>query len=182
MFQRLQHTSTRPLSTEEGERARLQVLNYYQQNQQALRTIHSAEFPVQIDREAYVLRGKVDLVIKGEQGFEVIDFKTQRRPTEDAGHLARYQQQLQLYAYALQHHLDGPPRRLWLYWTAEEKRADALMEVPCEREEITQVVASVDELAEKIQQKHFDVKMPPASTVCQMCDLRHLCKKEGTLR
>lgn len=182
MFQRLQHTSTRPLSTGEGARAKRQVLNYYQQNQQTLCTIHSAEFPVQIDREAYVLRGKVDLVINGEQGFEVIDFKTQRRPTEDAGHLARYQQQLQLYAYALQHHLGQSPQRLWLYWTAEERRADALMEVSCDRDEIEQVVAGVDELAEKIQQKQFDVKTLPSPSICQMCDLRHLCKKEGTLQ
>ncbi|MGH2479689.1 MAG: PD-(D/E)XK nuclease family protein, partial [Ktedonobacteraceae bacterium] len=161
MSLRLQHISTRPISAEEKEQAKRQVLNYYQQNQQALRTIHAAEFPVQIDRDTYVLRGKVDLLIKGEQGLEVIDFKTQRRPAEDAMHLARYQQQLQLYASALQHHLGESPRRLWLYWTAEERRANALMEVSCDRDEIKQVIASVDKLAEKIQQKDFDIRTPP---------------------
>lgn len=182
MSLRLQHTSTRPISAEERERAKQHVLNYYQQNQRAMRAIHSAEFPVQIDREAYVLRGKVDLLVKGEQGLEVIDFKTQRRPAEDAEYLTFYQQQLQLYAYALQKHLGQSPQRLWLYWTAEERRADALMEVSCDQGEIEQVVASVDRLAEKIQQKHFDVKTPPAPTVCQTCDIRRFCKKEGDIR
>lgn len=179
MSLRLQHTSTRPISAEESERARRQVLNYYQQNQREMRNIHAAEFPVQINRDAYVLHGKIDLLVKGEQGLEVIDFKTQRRPPEDAAYLAFYQQQLQLYAYALQHHFGESPQRLWLYWTAEERRADALMEVSYDRDEIEQVVAGLDELVEKIQQKHFDVKTPPAPSICNACDIRHFCKKEG---
>lgn len=182
MAMRLLYTSTHPISVAEKEQAWQQVLNYYQQNQQALRAIHAAEFPVQIDRDTYVLRGKVDLLIKGEQGLEVIDFKTQRRPVGDAASLVSYQQQLQLYAYALQHHHGKSPQRLWLYWTAEEQRADALMEVPCDRNKIQQVITSVDEIAEKIQQKHFEVKTLPAPTVCQTCDIRHFCKKEGALR
>lgn len=56
------------------------------------------------------------------------------------------------------------------------------MEVSCDQDEIEQVVADVDDLAEKIQQKHFDVKVRPAPTVCQRCDIRHLCWKDGTLR
>jgi len=179
---RLQHTSTWLISAGEREQAWRQVLNYYQQNQQALRAIHSAEFPVQIDRDTYVLRGKVDLLVKGEQGLEVIDFKTRRRPAEDTAYLASYQQQLQLYSYALQKHLGQSPQRLWLYWTAEERLADALMEVPCDKEKIEQVVASVDKLAEKIQQKDFAVKTPPISSTCQTCDIRYFCKKEGILR
>ena len=179
MYARLQHTSTRAISAEEKEQARRQVLNYYQQNQREMRTIHAAEFPVQINRDTYVLRGKVDLLVKGEQGLEVIDFKTQRSPAEDAERLTFYQQQLQLYAYALQNHLGQLPQRLWLYWTAEEQRANALMEVSCDQAEIEQVVISVDELAEKIQQKHFDVKVPPAPTVCSIRDIRCFCKKEG---
>ncbi len=182
LSRRLQHTSARPLATGEEERARRQVLNYYQQNQQVLSAIHAAEFPVQIDRDAYVLRGKIDLLVNGKQGLEVIDFKTQPRPTEDAAYLASYRQQIQLYAYALPRHLGQSPRRLWLYWTAEERRANALMEVSCDQDEIEQVVADVDDLAEKIQQKHFDVKVRPAFTVCQRCDIRHLCWKDGTLR
>jgi DNA helicase-2/ATP-dependent DNA helicase PcrA len=178
----LQHISARPLATGEEERARRQVLNYYQQNQQVLSAIHAAEFPVQIDRDAYVLRGKIDLLVNGKQGWEVIDFKTQSRPAEGAAYLASYRQQIQLYASALLHHLGQSPRRLWLYWTAEERRANALMEVSCDQDEIEQVVADVDDLAEEIQQKHFDVKVRPASTICQKCDIRHLCWKDGTLR
>lgn len=182
MFLRVQQTSARPILEEESERAWRQVLRYYQQNQQILNAIHAAEFPVQIDRDAYVLRGKVDLLVNGKQGLEVIDFKTQPRPTEDSAHLAAYRQQLQLYAYALPRHLGQSPRRLWLYWTAEEQRANALMEISCDQDEIEQVVTDVDNLAEKIRLEQFDVKTRPEPTVCQRCDIRHLCKKEGILR
>jgi len=182
LSQRLQRTSARPLSMEEEGRAWRQVLNYYQQNRQVLSTIHAAEFPVQIDRDTYVLRGKIDLLVNGKQGLEIIDFKTQPRPAEDAAYLAAYRQQLQLYAYALPRHLGQSPRRLWLYWTAEERRENALMEISSDQDEIAQVVSDVDNLAEKIQQKHFDVKVQPEPTICQRCDIRHLCKKEGILQ
>ncbi len=129
-----------------------------------------------------MLRGKVDLLINGEQGLEVIDFKAQRRPAGDTLYLAAYQQQIQLYAYALQGHLGRAPHRLWLYWTAEERRTDALMEVPGGRKEVEQVVASIDKLTKKIQQKDFEVKTPPALSVCQGCDIRRFCQKDGTLR
>lgn len=182
LSRRLQHTSVRPLTPQEEERARQQVLNYCQQNQQMLSAIHAAEFPVQIDRDDYVLRGKVDLLVNGKQGLEVIDFKTQPRPTEDSAYLAAYRQQLQLYAYALPRHLGQSPRRLWLYWTAEEQRANALMEISCDQNEIAQVVRKVDNLAEKIRLEQFDVKTRPQPTICQKCDIRHLCKKDGILQ
>ena len=56
------------------------------------------------------------------------------------------------------------------------------MEISSDQDEIAQVVSDVDNLAEKIQQKHFDVKVQPEPTICQRCDIRHLCKKEGILQ
>lgn len=175
-YTRLLHTAKRPVSATEKELAWQQILNYYRQNQQELQNIHAAEFPVQIDRTSYVLRGKIDLLVDGKKGLEVFDFKTQGRPAEDAERLAFYKQQLQLYAYARQRHTGQLPRRLWLYWTAEEQKTKALMEIPYCESEIEEAVSAVDELAEKIHQKRFNVQNPPTS-VCKTCDIRRLCLK-----
>jgi DNA helicase-2/ATP-dependent DNA helicase PcrA len=91
-------------------------------------------------------------------------------------------QQLHLYAYALQKHTGQFPQRLWLYWTAEEQKAKALMEISCDKDEVERVVSSVDELAVKIQQKQFAVEIPPAAAICRACDIRRFCKKEGLIR
>jgi len=103
------------------------------------------------------------------------------RPAEDAPHLTLYRQQLQLYAYALQKQNGQYPERLWLYWTDEARQERAFMEVPCGRDEIEAVIASVDDLATKIQQRQFAVRTTPPSMICQACDIRSLCRKEGIL-
>lgn len=127
------------------------------------------------------MRGKIDLLIEGKSGLEVIDFKTNTRPAADADHLVLYKRQLAFYAYALQQQHGQLPQRLWLYWTAEEKKEDALMGVACDQESVEREIAFVDELAKKIQHKQFHVKTPPRPEVCQRCDIRHLCHKQGII-
>ncbi len=180
-YQQLLRTATHPLSEMEKEQALRQVLNYYQQNQREIQHSRAAEFPVQIDRRAYILRGKVDLLVNGDKGLEVFDFKTHARPDHDSLHLAFYQQQLHLYAHALQKHIGHLPERLWLYWTAEEQKKDALMEVACDKDSMAETVSAVDELVTKMQNKQFEVKIPPSPEICKRCDIRRLCKKEGIL-
>ncbi len=181
IYGQLARTSVHPVTLAEKERAWRQVLNYYQQNQQEIRNIRATEFPVRIDRDTYILRGKVDLLVDGKRGLEVFDFKTHARPTQDFAYLAFYQQQLYLYAYALHKHIGQLPNRLWLYWTAEEQKEDALMEVAYDKDDIEKVVSSVDELVVKIQSKQFEVKVPPGPAICKTCDIRRFCKKEGVI-
>lgn len=181
IYVQLSRTSAQPVALTERERALRQVLHYYQQNQREMQHIHAAEFPVEIDREKYILRGKIDLLVEGESGLEVVDFKTQARPAADAEHLVFYKRQLALYAHALQKRNGQLPRRLWLYWTAEERKEDALMEVACDKESVEREVGFVDELVAKIQNGQFHVQAPPKPEICQKCDIRHLCHKQGII-
>src|SRR6185312_5160155 len=98
----LSRISTPPITSTDKAKALRQVLQYYQQNQQEMQHVHAAEFPVEIDRGPYILRGKIDLLVEQAGGLEVVDFKPQARPAADAEYLSSYKRQLTLYAHALQ--------------------------------------------------------------------------------
>ena len=104
-------------------------MNYFRQNRQELARIQAAEFNVQVEKDDYVLTGKIDLLMEGRGGLDILDFKTSKRPTKNSDALTAYKQQLYLYAHALEKRTGNLPKRLLLYWTAEDSREDALMEI-----------------------------------------------------
>ena len=171
-----------PVSDNEKEKAFEQVLRYFYQSFDALETIQATELSVHMERDKYVLTGKVDVLMKRGDVWEIRDFKTRLLPQDDTTHLSLYKQQLYLYAHALQKRIQQAPLQLSLYWTAEERSADALMSVSYQPEDIQQAVYTVDNIAEKIQQRDFDVVSPPNSGICRVCDVRHLCKRQGIVR
>lgn len=180
-FKFLMCVNMHPINDHEKEQAFCQVLNYFYSNQQELRCLEDTELSFQVEKDTYVLTGKIDLLLKRQNGLEILDFKTRARPENGSARLAFYKQQLCLYAYALQKRTGLFPSRLLIYWTAEESKEDALMEIPYQEEDVKQVICYVDEIAAKIQQQQFAVITPPEPGVCKMCDVRRLCRKEGII-
>ncbi|GCE25559.1 DNA helicase II [Dictyobacter alpinus] len=174
-------TGMTPLDHSAKNKALVQLLRYFDQNQGMLRRIYDAEHSFQIEKEDYILTGKMDLLVEGDQGLEIIDFKTGPRPDKNAALLNNYIQQLYLYAYALERRTQKLPSHLYLYWTAEKNKADALMEIPFHEEDLEQVNRYFDTISSQILTKQFNVGTPPQATVCQSCDIRYLCQKQGII-
>lgn len=174
-------TATSLASGDEGQREKAlhQVLNYVHANQGALKNIAGAEDRFRVEKERYILTGQIDLLLQGKHGLDIMDFKTGKRPEEDTDYLAFYKQQLYLYASALQARTGQAPRHLFLYWTAEEHKKDALMEIPYTPTHIQEANDYVEEIVTHIQQEDFAVQQLPRPGVCRACDVRHLCRKEG---
>ncbi|GHO87337.1 ATP-dependent DNA helicase [Dictyobacter formicarum] len=170
-----------PLDRTSKHKALVQILRYFDQNQALLNQVYDAEYNFQVEKDQYLLTGKMDLLLEGQEGLEIIDFKTGTRPEQDAAILAAYKQQLYLYAHALEHRTRQLPSRLYLYWTAEPARQDAMMEVPFHEENLEQVGSYFDTISHKILNKQFEVVTPPPPSVCQSCDIRYLCTKQGTI-
>jgi len=171
-------TNMRPVDDLEKEQAFHQVLNYFHHSQQWMQSIQATELGVQVEKDDYILKGKIDLIMRGQSGLEILDFKTRARPKNNSPHLTFYKQQLYLYAYALQKRTGQFPQRLFLYWTAERCKEDALMEIPYQEEDMHQALCHVDDIVAKIQQRQFAVITPPAPEICKACDVRRLCRKE----
>ncbi len=179
MYGILQRTSGRVLSQSEQQQAYNHVLNYYQHNRHRLKNIRHAEYAVQIEQANYVVNGKIDVLIEGAEGLEILDFKTSARRSEDSPWFGYYQQQLYFYASALaRKQQDAVLPRLALYWPAEEQPADALVELAYHPDDLRKLADSLHATISQIQQQQFSVLEPPAQTVCQTCDVRSLCRRE----
>jgi len=177
-YQFLLCSSMRPIDENRKEQAFRLVLHYVYSNQQEMRRIEETELSFRVEQDQYVLAGQIDLLLRGQNGLEVLDFKTAPRPENGSALLSFYQQQLYLYAYAIQKRRGQLPSRLLLYWMAEECKEDALMEIPCHEDDVQDTIRYLDNIATKIQQQQFTIITPPGPEICKMCDVRHLCKKE----
>jgi DNA helicase-2/ATP-dependent DNA helicase PcrA len=181
-FQFLCLSDVRPIGPAAKENAFEQVLCYFQQNQDALRRVRETEVDVSLEKDGYILTGKVDLLMGADGRLELLDFKTAERPDPGDPILEVYEKQLCTYAHILEQRHGKRPERLLLYWTAELNRENALMEFSYVPSQVEAAVRDFDEVIEKIKNRDFRVVKVPARKVCKECDLKALCASEGTIK
>lgn len=173
-------SDVRPIGENAREAAFRQVMNYFRQNQEAMRRVIQTEVDVSIEKDGYILLGKVDLLLGSDGKLELLDFKVSERST-DPRLLATYEDQLCTYAHILERRYGKRPERLLLYWTAEAKKGDALMEIPYSAEKVDGAGTRFDRVVSKIQARDFRVTDVPERKVCKECDLKSLCSGEGLI-
>ncbi|MBW1698975.1 MAG: ATP-dependent helicase [Deltaproteobacteria bacterium] len=171
----------RPIGPKQREEALFQVLNYFKQNRPEFERIIDTEVDVSVEKEDYILIGKVDLLLGGDGKLEILDFKSQPRPEENDDRIPSYYQQLCTYAHILETRDGKCPERLMLYWTGEPKREDALMVFPYEPHIVDEAGTHFDKVVKCILNRKFSISAPPVRKVCKECDLRGYCKSEGVL-
>ena len=180
-FRFLYLSGRRPLGDKTKELAFTQVINYFRHNQDEMNRIIETEVDVSLEKDGYILTGKVDLLLGGDGKLELLDFKTSPRPQSTPDLIAAYGRQLCTYAHILEQRHGKHVDRLLLYWTAEEHREDALMVLPYRPEWVKEAGRYFDETVNRIQTGQFAVKSPPEAEICQECDLRMLCHAEGVI-
>ena len=174
-------SDVRPIGDTAKESAFRQVMNYFDQNADEMGRVIQTEVDVSLEKEGYILAGKVDLLLGGDGKLELLDFKTSPRPTESPELLASYERQLCTYAHILEERYGRKVDRLLLYWTAEADKAKALMAFPYHPERITEAGRYFDEVVARIQAEEFRVTRAPEAAICKECDLRRLCQSEGLI-
>ena len=177
-FQALTQVYLSSIDSEQKTQAWQQVQRYCQQNWVTLDRVEAAELPIQIDTPKYVLTGTIDLLVETASGIDLIDFKTHQRPKQNSAFLEQYEQQLHFYAHAVEQSRGQRPERLFLYWTAEERKENALMEIPYQAEKMKKINTDLENVVENIEKKNFHVHRPPAIEICQLCNIRHLCRQD----
>jgi len=173
-------TDVRPIGDAAKEGAFTQVMNYFRQNREEMRRVIQTEVDVSLEKDGYILVGKVDLLMGSDGKLELLDFKTSERST-DPGLLGTYEDQLCTYAHVLERRHGKHPERLMLYWTAEPDKADALMEIPYRREKVEGAGRRFDRVVSRIQARNFSITQVPETKVCKECDLKALCGAEGII-
>ena len=181
-FRHLVHRGIRPIGERQREEAFGQVMGYFHQNQEEMKRVIETEVDVSVEKDTYILTGKIDLLLGGDGKLELLDFKSQPRPAEDDARLDTYYKQLCVYGHILEQRYEKRPDRLLLYWTGEPRKEDALMVFPYRMELIEEAGAHFDRVVAQILARDFGVKRPPESRVCKECDFRVYCSREGTVK
>jgi DNA helicase-2/ATP-dependent DNA helicase PcrA len=170
-----------PVGDTARDAAFTQVMNYFGNNRDAMTRIIETEVDVSVEKDGYILAGKVDLLMGGDGKLELLDFKTSPRPEHSPELVAGYERQLCTYAHILEKRYGKRPDRLLLYWTAETDRKRAIMELPYRPDLVTQAGKHFDLVVQKIIAKDFAVAKPPEAKICKECDLRTLCHTTGVI-
>lgn len=174
-------SDVRPIGETAKEAAFRQVMDYYRQNREEMRRVIQTEVDVSLEKDGYILIGKVDLLLGGDGKLELLDFKSSARPRNSPDLIAAYERQLCTYAHILERRHNRQVDRLLLYWTAEPRKEDALMVLPYDRARVEEAGRCFDKTVGRIQAKDFAVSTPPERTICKECDLRMLCCSEGII-
>jgi DNA helicase-2/ATP-dependent DNA helicase PcrA len=180
-FRYLCLSDVRPIGDKARHAAFKQVVNYYQQNQDEMRRVIQTEVDVSLEKEGYILSGKVDLLLGGDGKLELLDFKTSPRPKNSPDLIAGYERQLCTYAHILERRHSRRVDRLLLYWTSEEHKRDALLALPYDHSRVEAAGRCFDETVRRIEAQEFRVETPPEPSICKECDLRMLCHGEGII-
>jgi DNA helicase-2/ATP-dependent DNA helicase PcrA len=123
-------SDVRPIGKAARDAALRQVMNYFNQNKEEMKRVIETEVDVSVEKDCYILSGKVDLLMGGDGLLELLDFKTSPKPKNAPELLASYERQLCTYAHILERRYGKRPDRLLLYWTSEPLKKDALMQFP----------------------------------------------------
>ena len=181
IFRFLRTGNVRPIDERTKKAAFRQVMNYFHQNRVEMNNIVEIEVDVSLEKDNYILSGAVDLIRNGNDELELLDFKTSPRPKDDPQLIAAYERQLCTYAYILEQRHGRSVDKLTLYWTSESKKEEALMTLPYDPQKVDAAGAHFDKVVGCIQAQEFSVKKPPESSICKECDMRHLCRADGTI-
>ena len=180
-FRFLTLSDVRPIGGVAKESAFQQVKHYFQQNRDEMHRVIQTEVDVSVEKDGYILVGKVDLLLGGDGNLELLDFKTSPRPKDSPDLIAAYERQLCTYAHILKQRHGRHVDRLLLYWTSELRKEDALMVLPYDPARVKEAGQHFDETVRRIQAREFTVTRPPEAAICKECDLRMLCHAEGVI-
>lgn len=180
-FRFLCMSDVRPIGDVAKEAAFNQVMNYFWQNRDEMDRVIQTEVDVSLDKDGYILGGKVDLLLGGDGKLELLDFKTSPRPRDSPELIAAYERQLCTYAHILERRHGRHVERLLLYWTSELRKENALMVLLYDSVRVEEAGRHFDETVRRIQAREFTVKTPPEAAICKECDLRMLCHAEGVI-
>ncbi len=178
-FNFLTLSDVRPIGQMAKEAAFKQVINYFEQNREEMQRVIATEVDVSVELDNYILTGKVDLLLGGDGKLELLDFKTAERPTDSPELIAAYGRQLCTYAHILERRHKKRPERLFVYWTAEPEKKEALMAFPYQPKLVKEAGMYFDQVVNKILQKDFGIPKIPEAKICKECDIRAYCRTKG---
>lgn len=120
----------------------------------------------------YLMNGKLDAVLERDGRYEIIDFKTGRKPRDDEEQ-SRYKKQLLLYAAMWENRTGLRAEAMRLFYTGETD-GEQVVSFTREESELQSAMAEMAATIQRIESKQFDVAESPLA-VCARCDFKRYC-------
>lgn len=165
------------LSPQFIETAYNQVLSYFEKRESQWGKIQEAEVPVSLVKENYILSGKIDLIQGENNTYEIIDFKTEKKPDlfRDKDKIDVARRQLEVYAHILQERYGYEISKLKLYYTSETN-SNPIIEFNKNDFSINKTIEIFTGVVKQIEEKEFSGKAKDRN-LCKNCDLRYYCRR-----
>lgn len=155
--------------------ARGHVARYVDRERANWHRLREAEVELSLLKDDYVLTGNVDLIQAEDGAWEIIDFKTEKKPDMigDADKLARYRRQLQIYAHLFEEKRGVRVDRMALYYTGEEAGNPRIV-FPRETADIKGTIDQIALVVGRIVAKDYGFTERPEK-LCKNCDFSSFC-------
>ena len=159
-----------------GQKAALDhVLKYAHRERGTWDRLRETEVKVSLVKEAYLLKGHVDLVRGEDETVEIIDFKSEKKPdlVRDRERVDRYRRQLEVYAHIIEGRTGHTISKMHLYYTGED---DSNPYVSFNRDaySIDRTMEAFDGIVARIENKDFEIAVRP-DRLCRNCDMQRYC-------
>ena len=163
------------LRSETQEAALGHVLKYARHERGTWDRLSETEVEVSLVKEAYLLKGHVDLIRGESDTLEIVDFKSERKPdlVSDRDRLDRYRRQLEVYAHIIEGRTGQKISKMHLYYTGEDD-SNPYISFDKDARSIDQTMEAFDGIVERIENKDFEIAARPVK-LCSNCDLKAYC-------
>lgn len=154
-----------------------QVKNYVDRASKNWQAIANTEMPITLSEDKFIITGKVDLVTNEKGEYQILDFKTEKKPdvNRDIDKVNRVKRQLEIYAYLIEKRYGIKIKGMKVYYTGE-KNGVPTISFRKDEKHIKETINTFKDVVDKIERKEFNSKCSDLS-VCKNCDLRHFCKR-----
>ncbi len=154
-----------------------QVKNYVDGASKNWQAIANAEMPITLSEDKFIITGKVDLVTNEKGEYQILDFKTEKKPdvNRDTDKVNRVRRQLEIYAYLIEKRYGIKIKGMKVYYTGE-KNGVPTISFRKDEKHIKETISTFKDVVDKIERKEFNSKCSDLN-ICKNCDLRHFCKR-----
>ena len=145
-----------------GQKAALDhILKYAHRERGTWDRLRETEVKVSLVKDAYLLKGHVDLVRGEDDTVEIIDFKSEKKPdlVSDRERVDRYRRQLEVYAHIIEGRTGQKISRMHLYYTGEDD-SNPYVSFNKDAHSIDQTIEAFDGIVERIENKDFEIARP----------------------
>lgn len=159
---------------------RKNIQNYVDYAKDDWQKVKEAEVPVTLQQEDYILEGKIDLVRGQGDTYEILDFKTGKKPDvndpESKERLTQYRRQLEIYAKIIHERTGKEISRLNLFYTGTTDESP-IVSYKYENASVEKTIKDVTDVVHRIEEKDFAIKKKCNPKQCGECDFRFYCGK-----